>query len=134
MKYSIDKDYEGDGAQESKYFDTLENNENFDCYTINNSSILQSVLDNSVVCKYCYNELSVFGFPEKTHLLGRVWNFGCSNDQCASRLIPSRPMTPKTERFLKKCALGLALCFLGRGYGKQTLCRAARVREGAWGR
>ena len=51
-KYSSAKDYEGDEAQENKGVDTLENNENFDCYTINNSSILQSMLDDLANYKY----------------------------------------------------------------------------------
>ena len=57
---SSDKDYEGGEAQGNKDDETTESNENFDFWTIIDASVLQSMLDNFAVCKYCHNELNVF--------------------------------------------------------------------------
>ena len=43
-----------------KHVETEENDENFDCYTIYDSTILKSMLDNLAICKYCRNELRFF--------------------------------------------------------------------------
>lgn len=40
-----------------KHVETEENDENFDCYKIYDSTILKSMLDNLAICKYCRNEL-----------------------------------------------------------------------------
>ena len=98
---SSDKDYEGGEAQGNKDDETTESNENFDFWTIIDASVLQSMLDNFAVCKYCHNELNVFEYLQISHLLSRVWNFECFSDQCESRFISPRPMTPKKWRFFK---------------------------------
>ena len=69
------------------------------------------------VCKYCHKELNLSEYPERSHSLGRVWNFECSNDLCESRFIPPRSMTSKKGRFFQiDHAFVLALHSVGWGY------------------
>ena len=49
---SSDEDYERGEAQGNKDDETMESNEDFDCYTVIDISIFQSMLDDFPVCKY----------------------------------------------------------------------------------
>ena len=114
---SSEKDYKGGEAQGNKDNETAESNEIFDCYTVIDASILQSMLDDFTVCKYCHKELNVFEYPKRSYSLGRDWNFECSYDQCESRFIHPRPMTPKKGRLFQiNCDFVLVLPSVGWDY------------------
>ena len=94
-----DEVYKEGKTQVKKDDEATESNENFDCYTVIDVSILQSMLDGFAVCNYCRNELHVFEYPRRSHSFGRAWTFQCVNDQCESRFIPPRLMTSKKGNF-----------------------------------
>ena len=52
-------------------------------------------------CKYCCGNLSVIEDNDSLQLLGRMWNFKCSENLCKFNTLPEHYITPKNEKHLE---------------------------------